>query len=248
MPGEGQYGNEEESQPLTKYLEEDLARRSIGSVTSGSTTSLVLENLRKPGTHLYGAPNGETNPNGLPGVKATDDLEEGAPYPSGSKPVEKRVRLLLWILGASLVGGWLVALAVFALSRGGTGASLRGGAGSLLSRGKQVTLGQVLTGQWRGQSHEISWIEGANGEDGLLLKRGDSHGEGYLVVEDVRTRSGKKNADAHDRKILMLQDSFTVGDERIYPSDVWPSRDLTKVLVISQKESVSIPCGSALQN
>ena len=50
-----------------------------------------------------------------------------------------------------------------------------------------------MEGDWRPQSHSISWIAGANGEDGLLLEKG-APGKDYLVVEDVRSQNEEHTA------------------------------------------------------
>lgn len=245
MPAAAQYRDEAEVQPLTKHLEEDLDRRSLGSLTSVSTTSLVLDNLQKSEAH-HGAFEDRPSLDRLllngsaPGGASAHNLEDGPPYHSTAKPFGRRVRYIIWGSIATIVGGWIIALVVFWLSRAATRASMHDLSRGSSFRGKKVTLDQVLTGQWRGQSHDIAWIEGANGEDGLLLERGGNGGKGYLVVEDVRSRSANDNPSAYSSHVLMREDSFQVGDNHVYPNDVWPSRDLNKVLVISDKESVSL--------
>jgi dipeptidyl aminopeptidase len=60
-------------------------------------------------------------------------------------------------------------------------------------------------------------------------------GKDYLLVEDIRS---KGNAGVTGNKFtLMKKSSFQVGDSSyIYPSNVWPSTDLKKVLVISDQK------------
>ncbi len=85
----------------------------------------------------------------------------------------------------------------------------------------------------------MRWIEGANGEDGLLLERDGGRDKDYLVVEDVRSKSSKDEMKLHDSRTLMRSPWFSVDGRRVYPSEVWPSRDLRSVLIASEKKSVS---------
>ena len=98
--------------------------------------------------------------------------------------------------------------------------------------GKKVTLDQVLTGKWASRQHGISWIEGADGEDGLLLQRGGEAGRDYLVVEDVRYLNDATQQKAN-RKTLMQTGGFHVGSEYVVPAEVWPSPDHKHVLILS---------------
>jgi len=100
--------------------------------------------------------------------------------------------------------------------------------------GKEVTLDQVMGGQWRATHHDISWIEGANGEDGLLLEQG-AGGKDYLVVEDIRGAEG--DAAAAGTKTLMKQQIFIVDGKGYSPSRVFPSKDLKKVLIATEYNS-----------
>ncbi|KAF2201761.1 putative dipeptidyl-aminopeptidase B [Delitschia confertaspora ATCC 74209] len=233
--------NEEETQPLTKeqtkphgsddeYLE--------GSVSSASTTSLVLEHLNE------NAANGGTSSRlnekyrdedrGTHGEQGTLDIEEGMFH--GSKPVDKKARRLLWIVGAICVVGWALALVSFLWGGSYKHASTRPHdplATSSRGSGKKVTLGQVLGGEWYARRQHVSWIAGASGEDGLLLEKGQAD-DAYLAVEDIRS---KGNITASKSKIvLMKQGGFEVGGEQIFPSNVWPSKDFKKVLVLSHEQ------------
>jgi dipeptidyl aminopeptidase len=99
---------------------------------------------------------------------------------------------------------------------------------------KKITLDSILGGQFYPQSQSVSWIPGPKGEDGLLLEKGVS-GKDYLVVEDVR---GKDNAAVNTNKFtLMKKPTFQVGEGIfIYPSNVWPSDNFKKVLVMSEQQ------------
>jgi dipeptidyl aminopeptidase len=91
-----------------------------------------------------------------------------------------------------------------------------------------------MGGQWRATHHDISWIEGANGEDGLLLEQG-AGGKDYLVVEDIR--AAESEAAAAGTKTLMKQQVFNVGGRGYSPSRVYPSKDLKKVLIAADYSS-----------
>ncbi|KAI9681148.1 MAG: hypothetical protein M1817_002430 [Caeruleum heppii] len=243
---------EEELQLLTaESSRRDPPRQSfesVGSITSTSTTSLVLERLNNASVG-----NGVTNGTVTHGHEARGsdayhdkdddgqfDIEEGGYRPPIGKPAEKKVVRILWILGGVFIGAWLLALVIFVSGQSYKHASnIPHDPTATASRGsgKQITLQQVLTGAWRAKHHEISWIEGANGEDGLLLERGSRQLKSYLVVEDVRAQSKARDQDKHDSKVLMKGGIFMVGQKRVVPSDVWPSRDLESVLVSSERES-----------
>lgn len=244
----------EEAQPLTSDIESGPVRASLDSVSSASTTSLVLEELNKESTstnkNSYKLPrrgdslraNGNYRDKEDGEGDADDvDLEDGPYSPPGGKPVSKKVRRIIWIAGALLTAGWVLALILF-LSRKSFrhSSTIPHDPAATVSRGsgKQVTLEQVLTGAWRPQHHSISWIEGANDEDGLLLERGGGGGKDYLVVEDVRSRSKQDDVETHDSMTLMKKASFKVGSDTIQPADAWPSRSLENVLVVSDKEQV----------
>ena len=92
-----------------------------------------------------------------------------------------------------------------------------------------------MSGQWRARKQGISWIEGANGEDGLLLERGVSEKD-YLVVEDVRG-SNASDGTALGTKTLMKNAYFTVGGRGLVPQKVFPSKDLKKVLIATDVQS-----------
>ena len=100
---------------------------------------------------------------------------------------------------------------------------------------RKIELDDVLGGTWRATRHDIRWIAGPNGEDGLLLDRGGSL-DGYLIVDDVRNKDGEM-VDAASRRILMDRPQFTVGGRSVYPSEAWPSPDMKTVLVMSDRKS-----------
>lgn len=243
MPDEESYRDEEETRPLTEGLSSELRRKLSGSQSTASTTSIVLERLRRPTANGHGELKSLARDDDL-----DDDLEDQAPaldprdeiYDSSDvKPLAKRVRFLILGVATAFFVAWLIALLVFV---GNRSAATRGFTRtSSSSPGRKITLDQVLGGHWRPRRHEISWIEGANGEDGLLLERAGGRGKDYLVVEDVRSRSTNHTIETHDSKTLMRSDWFNVKGRTVFPSDVWPSRNLKSVLVISDKQSASPP-------
>lgn len=239
----------EEAQPLTADLGHEDTRNSIDSFSSASTTSLVLERLadtshdkvsyklplqggstRDDGGHRYG----DRDPRNL-------TLEDGI-YPelNTSKPVSKRVRRLIWLVGAGLTAAWVLALLIFvARQTFRHSSSIPHDPAATVSRGsgKQLSLDLIMSGAFRPMQHGISWINGANNEDGLLLERGGANGKDYLVVEDVRSKSAQRDIETHKSKTLMKARVFAVGKTQVDPQDAWPSRSLEQVLIISDKTS-----------
>ncbi|KAI9843725.1 MAG: hypothetical protein M1838_002488 [Thelocarpon superellum] len=237
---------EEETQLLTEEPRLSGPRASLDTVTSLSTTSLVLEGLNEPASHGVNGSNKPLLQRDSPQSdgayrdhdgEANTDLEDGEYISPGGKPVAKKVRRILWAVGIILLSAWILALVSFLVSKSWQpSAAIPHDPAATASRGsgKKITLDQVLSGQWRGQTHDISWISGPRAEDGLLLeKRGK---DGYLVVEDVRKRSQDDNVDIMESTVLMKEEAFTVGSTNVFPNEVWPSRTQKKVLVMSDKQ------------
>lgn len=225
--------HDEESLPLTSgesdgvRYSEDESRQSTSTV---STTSLVLE-------HITGNNNSLKAKEALYGSQRAQqfDVEDGPPWHSVTRPVDKKARKILWILVGVAALGWVAALFLFIGSGAHKPLSSKPHdphATSTPGNGHKVTLEQILSGQWWPKSHAISWIGGANGEDGLLLQRGGEGGRDYLVVEDVRYMNDVTAA-KENSKTLMKDGMFNVGAKYVIPDEVWPSPDLKKVLVRS---------------
>ncbi|RKF77619.1 putative dipeptidyl-aminopeptidase B [Golovinomyces cichoracearum] len=168
-----------------------------------------------------------------------DDIkaESGKFQMSLSSPAERRFRRLVLAIVLVFVGAWFVALIMFL----GKHTYLRSSSTSdeslsspVYSSGRKVMLGEVLDGQWRPRKQKISWIEGPNGEDGLLLKQA-SPGNDYLVVEDIK-RGSKEALNAMATITLMKKSYFLVENKRLYPKDVFPSKDLKKVLITTDRQ------------
>ncbi|EEP76561.1 hypothetical protein UREG_01410 [Uncinocarpus reesii 1704] len=230
--------NDEEAQPLTGR---DRSRDSIDS-TSTASISLALIDQANRSTHA-----GRTTPprnfgNGEKYRDNDDDNPEGGlPPPSGAQRTPKKVSIIFWLVAALCVGGWLVAFFVFMGSPKKdsdkevvvSGAENSTVPGVVSTGGKKVDLDGVLTGFWSPRSHEISWIPGPDGEDGLLLEQDGDENAGYLRVENIRNQKSTNKKD--DAVVLMKRETFKVGARRVRPSKVWPSPDLKTVLVMSDR-------------
>ncbi|KAK4985561.1 hypothetical protein LTR50_005897 [Elasticomyces elasticus] len=219
----------EESIPLTKepYSSQRVSLDDFHpSDSSASTTSLVLEHINGKTAHGHYKDSR---------IVQEFDLEDDAAWAQQTRPSDRRIRRVLWIVAGFALAGWFTALFLFL----GTGAHKpyssrphNADATSTLGSGKKVTLNQVLSGQWYSRRHALRWIAGAAGEDGLLLERGGAEGRDYLVVEDVRHMNDPEAAKVNS-KTLMESGGFYVGSRLVMPSETWPSPDHKKVLVQS---------------
>lgn len=232
------YKDEDETRLLTSDSSPpDKSRVSSDSVTSASTTSIALERLNESGEAAHGHVTVSSPTDHLSRDDEDYDEEDVFSRKKYNRPVDKRTQRILWALGGLCLGGWLLALVLFISRRGNNHTStLSHNAAAIVSAGsgKAVTLGEVLSGTWRATQHELSWIAGATGEDGLLLEKEGGFDRDYLVVEDVR--SGKSDSPTISSVTLMKYGTFKVNGVHIYPNRVWPSPDLKKVLVISDEQ------------
>ena len=222
----------EEMEPLTKpdSTATQSSRDSLDSATSVSTTSMVLEGLNDS------AEAKSTKPKHTFEYRdEEDDIEAPGFTLRGLRQTSRGTKRLVWIVSVVAILGWSLALISFLIS----GRYRRPSTipydhdTPTKASGKKVTLDQVQSGQWYPTRHTLSWIEGANGEDGLILERAE-HGKDYLVVEDVRNRKSKQN----DIAAITLMKSGTVktNSRDIYPHRVWPSPDFKKVLIESDDQ------------
>jgi dipeptidyl aminopeptidase len=160
--------NDEETEPLTK--DQTAARNSEdssgASVSSASTTSLVLEHINERGAahsrlgEKYRDNDGEPNR-----TRERFDVEDGS-FPE-LKPVDKKARRMLWIIGTICVVGWGLALASFLFGGSYKHVSTRPHdplATQTKGSGKKVTLDSVLNGEWYASKQSVSWIAGPKGE------------------------------------------------------------------------------------
>lgn len=122
MPPRERFIHEEEEAELLTHNDSATGRTSEdgsdASISSISTTSLVLEHIHDNATNR--ATNGKLHEKyrdedgeELGRRHEIFDVEEGQ-Y-QGGKPVDKKARRLLWIVGTICVVGWGLALASFIL-------------------------------------------------------------------------------------------------------------------------------------
>ncbi|PSN63368.1 putative dipeptidyl-aminopeptidase B [Corynespora cassiicola Philippines] len=233
--------HDEEAEPLTgeqaaSRTSNDSSRASLSSI---STTSLVLEHINDEAARI--APRatlGEKyrDDDGAEPGRVQDPLDVEDGRFQGLKPVDRKARRLLWIIGTICVVGWGLALASFLTSgsyKHDSSRPLDPLAPATKGSGKKVTLESVLTGQWYPRTQDVSWIAGPKGQDGLLLERGVS-GKDFLVVEDIRNKDS--DAAKGSKTTLMKKQTFSVNGKFVYPDDVWPSKDFTKVLIVSETQ------------
>ncbi|KAJ5965579.1 hypothetical protein N7481_012293 [Penicillium waksmanii] len=236
-----------EAVPLTSRRSNSLASQATTDSGLSVASATFLEAHKA--SMLADNQGGEGEGQGQRYYDMEDGPNEGSdePFLPGRKKtaaVSSRMRRALWALGLLCVGGWLLAFVLFLTSeRPGTAAlsststvtihdphSATGGT----SYGRSVTLEQMLKGEWLPRSHAISWIAGPNGEDGLLVEQGES-GDGFLRVEDIRSRKNKSGA--LETRVLMDKAEFRVDGELVRPAMTWPSPNLEKVLIMSDYKS-----------
>ena len=228
-----QFLDEEEMRPLAHDTQDsERTRVSLESHGSASNTSTALDGYTD-------AVNGHSRTDSIKIKNTTIPGEEEAFIPTmHSRVARKRSRHIIWSLGGLCVAGWLLALVLF-LSRHPypllSPTNQKSNISAHYHSNKAVTHNEVLQGKWRAKKHEISWIKGASGEDGLLLEKEAGADRDYLVVEDVRSR--KPDTEFLDQITLMKYGGFQVNGIQVYPSKVWPSADLKKVLVMSEEKS-----------
>lgn len=226
------FRDDEEALPLTRHdaNQTDDSDQPRPSASSISTTSLVLE-------HLSGHPNSFEAKEALYSQPQSEqfDFDDRAAWQHKTHGIDTKARRILYIIASIAAVGWLAALALF-LSSGSYKSSASHPhdphATKTARHGQKISLEQVMTGQFYPKNHGISWIEGAQGEDGLLLQWGGEGGRDYLVVEEVRYMQNAEASKQHS-KTLMKNGAIYYKDEFITPSNVWPSADHKHVLVQS---------------
>lgn len=219
-------------------------RPSVDSLSTVSTTSLVFERMserEKLGDRHHNLSDfDDEDP-----LKDGGDDERGAFLPSttnvkGGVGMDRQLKRILLVIAGLLVALWAIGLFAYMSSNASQKTEEEQDPTATTTRGsgKKITLDQVQSGYWYGKSHSISWIQGANGEDGLLLERG-AMGKDYLVVEDVRSMKADQN-DAGQliaSQTLMKNSWFTHEGRQMTPDNVWPSPDLKKVLLATNVQS-----------
>lgn len=228
----GQY-KDEEAEPLTSSQQESRMEEGPDPRLSSdtvSTTSLILDHVSDAAT-LRGK---ERSRSRTP--ESEFDIEEKAAWKT-VKPADRKARKYFWIVVAVALVGWIAALFLFISTGTHKPMSNRPHdphATATKGTGKKVTLQQVLQGEWYPRQHAISWTEGPEGEDGLLLQRGGEDGRDYLVVEDVRYMQDPK-INVEKSKTLMKDSTFSYGNNMISVNEAWPSKDHRHVLVESDR-------------
>ncbi|KAJ0426102.1 dipeptidyl peptidase IV N-terminal region-domain-containing protein [Aspergillus carlsbadensis] len=224
----------EDAELLPVARHRSLSAASHSSSDSGLSVDSVFLQENK-----YNIPQSDTLNAG--GVRYRDE-EDGEPESSESllrtKSSSTRSRRLIWGLVTLCVGGWVLAFVLFVTqgrSNYKTTLNIPHTNGPDLSpgdpsSGRPITLDHVLTGAFSPRAHAISWIAGPDGEDGLLIEKGESEGEGYLRINDIRSPNNETN------RVLMKEPTVKVGRRVIAPSSTSPSPDLKKVLLISHQE------------
>ncbi|PWY70330.1 dipeptidylpeptidase dapB [Aspergillus sclerotioniger CBS 115572] len=226
---------------VSEFLPMSRPRPSSTASATSSDSSLSVDTYPEESKYT------STAPEGLSEENRYRDVEEGEPgadepfLPSTKKAGTSgsRTSRLIWGLVILCVAGWLWGLALF-ITQGHsnqqtvTEALQSHESDTSSGSSKPVTLEQVLTGQWLPRFHAVAWIAGPNGEDGLLVERGEDRGKGFLRVEDIRSR--KSGVTSQASKVLMEKAIVQVDGRSIFPVTTWPSPDLNKVLIISERE------------
>lgn len=234
--------HEEETELLTKdersaRISEDGSEISISTI---STTSLVLEHINDP--TMNAALRSQRGEKYTDEDEDEDELTESRDIEDGRyqapTTVDKKTRRMLWIVGAICAIGWGLALVFFLMSGTYKHVSTRPHdplASATKGSGKKITMDDIFSGRFYVYQQSVSWIPGPKGEDGLLLEKGAGNKE-YLVVEDIRSKDKARAAASASKTTLMKKNTFQVNGKQVFPSDVWPSKDFKKVLVISEQE------------
>ncbi|RFU33527.1 hypothetical protein B7463_g2777, partial [Scytalidium lignicola] len=251
-----------EEATLLPLGQEDRSRRqSEDSLSSVSTTSLIFDRIgervetdekkatrngKKSGSKypprgdsLAYADDPNTRGHHDDEDKDEDDLENG-PFLGEriGKPADKKYIRWFWVIGGLIVAAWIAALVIYIGQKTYKHSSTKPHdplATASRGSGKKVTLGEIYNGQWRAKHQAMNWIEGASGEDGLLLEQ-SVEGKDYLVVEDVRGEDANA-AGATSSKTLMKEHTFIAGGSTHYPGKIFPSKDLKKVLIATDIQS-----------
>ncbi|KAM0332040.1 hypothetical protein ACHAQA_002309 [Verticillium albo-atrum] len=247
-----------EPKPTDAPMEQRRSRES--SISSASTTSLVFDRLAEESekgqytssrraasdSRQAYADHADDNSDAMK-ESDTNDPETGpflgtadGALQQPRRGVDRKLKKVLLIAGGIFVAAWVVSLVVFLTNKSYKHGSQidHDPAATNRKSGKRVTLDQVQSGFWRPTSHSFSWIQGPNGEDGLLLEQ-EANGKDFLVVEDVRSKGsadGEAHPDAAKSRTLIKEPWFYWGDQQHSIVQTWPSKNQKKVLVATQKQ------------
>ncbi|KAI5804934.1 putative dipeptidyl-aminopeptidase B [Geopyxis carbonaria] len=200
------------------------------SIESTSTTSLILERIH-PGERVN-IPYDDPEARNKEAESSDDEDDYDADVELGRmqklKPMEKKVRRAVYIIGALLIGGWLLSLVVY-LSR----ESYRvqdiphdPSATATVKAGKKLLLDHVMSGQFRATKRSVQWLDGE--QDGLMLVSGGT--EGFLEIHNIKNET--------DVKVLMKKSQVDDRGQVVSVQKYWPSPDLKHVLVATDLQSV----------
>ncbi|KAL7957147.1 dipeptidyl peptidase IV N-terminal region domain-containing protein [Trichoderma compactum] len=233
---------------------------STDSLSSVSTTSIIFDRIQEE-MEKGKVPRKARARLGYTDVYAEDPLKDEASEDAeteaflGStgaglqrRPMDRKLRRILWIGALIFVAAWVASLVVFVSTGSYKHASDVEHDPDADSRGsgRPVTLEQLYERYWSPKQKSISWIAGPNGEDGLLLERG-AEGKDYLIVEDVRSAVGNETAaalgeDADSRlaksRTLMKNAEFQYDGQTYTPQFLEPSPDQNKVLIGVSQEKI----------
>ncbi|RMZ81099.1 hypothetical protein DV738_g2536, partial [Chaetothyriales sp. CBS 135597] len=219
----------------------DQGRPSLDSTTNASMTSLVLESLnnmapRKEWTKEAGRYRDDDSDPELPeGQEQSGRVDIlGVRGNKMSRPLQ----MTIWIVTVLALVGWTLVICLFLITGRPKLSSTYeyDNENPKKAPGRAVTFDQIMTGQWGARSASVEWIAGPNGEDGLLLEAGNRRKD-YLVVEDIRARE-EGLVSTWDAKTLLKSSNFFYQGSRVEVIDYWVSSDMTKVLVITNKEKL----------
>ncbi|KAL5360057.1 putative dipeptidyl-aminopeptidase B [Aspergillus floccosus] len=228
-----------------QFLPMNRPRSSSAASQTSSDSGLSVESALLRNNTYGKTPDEAYDPVGDPRYRDIEDgeVESDQPFLPSRRESGGRARRIFWGLLLLCLAGWVLAFVLF-LTQGrsdyrATSEELQqheadSNAG-ITSDGKPVTLKQVLSGDWLPRSHDIAWIAGPNGEDGLLVEAGEDGDEGFLRVKDIRARHGDDVGTLKSR-VLMEKATVHAGQRSILTRLTWPSPDLNKVLLLSDYE------------
>ncbi|KAL2886135.1 putative dipeptidyl-aminopeptidase B [Ceratocystis lukuohia] len=232
---------------MASLTDDDYDHGPRDSLSSASTTSLVFDHIddqnNLKAARMQFQTSGHHHAEKSPFVDSTDletarflpssNHDDGGELmlPSVQRGMDRSLRKYGIVGFCILTALWVVTMLSF----------LSSGSPSSTSPqrhlvGNPVTLDSVLQGQWRANSHDISWISGPDGEDGLLMER-DAKGKDFLVVEDVRSIDSQiTGKNTGSSRTLIQKAKLSYNDTDITPQETYPNTALTKVLIASNVE------------
>ncbi|KAL2261703.1 hypothetical protein VTK26DRAFT_3576 [Humicola hyalothermophila] len=241
------YHRHNSSRSRSQSMESTMSHQSGSSV---STTSIVFDRIGERVAAKEAALDKELNRDASDDDQNNDDLETG-PFLGNNRPsrdadpkarghgMDRGLRRALLVVAGLLISAWAAGLFVYISTKAYKQASEiehDPQATAVRGSGKSVTLDQVMGSFWYPESHSISWVDGPDGEDGMLLKQQASE-KGFLVVEDVRAQGGSAGPEVAGSRTLLEHGSFEFENKSHSVARSWPSKDLQKVLIATDVKS-----------